>query len=223
MTKHPSTTATTAAGDIGRRITMRREELGLSREDVAARTGIAPGYLRYVEQDATAAPGVATLRGLARALDTSVSALAGGDADLPPGRGRAAGHAELVELGRDECWELLSTHGVGRLALPMPEGITVVPVNYCVAEGTIAFRTSPAATPAEATDTKCAFEVDEVDDALSQGWSVLVRGMAHTVTDPAGVRRLEEQAYTGPWAGGERDLWLRITPSTVTGRRIVVG
>ncbi|MYX32879.1 MULTISPECIES: pyridoxamine 5'-phosphate oxidase family protein [unclassified Streptomyces] len=220
MTKHPTTTV---AGDIGRRVAMRREELGLSPEDVAAHAGIDPGYLRYVEQDCTAAPGVATLRGLAMALDTSVSALSGGEADLPPGRGQAAGRAELVELGSEECWKLLSTHGVGRLALSMPDGLTVLPVNYCVADGAIAFRTSPAATPAEATDGKCAFEVDEVDDALSQGWSVLVRGMAHTVTDPTGVRRLNEQAYTGPWAGGERDLWVRITPASVTGRRIVVG
>ncbi|MDX2702377.1 pyridoxamine 5'-phosphate oxidase family protein [Streptomyces sp. PA03-6a] len=220
MTKH---SPATVPGDIGRRITMRREELGLSREEVAARTGIAPGYLQYVEEDSTAAPGIATLRGLAMALDTSVSALSGGEADLPSGRGQAAGRAELVELGGEECWRLLSSHGVGRLALSMPEGLTVVPVNYSVDQGTIAFRTSPAATPAEASDTKCAFEVDEVDDALSQGWSVLVRGMAHTVTDPAGVRRLNEQAYTGPWAGGDRDLWVRITPATVTGRRIVVG
>ncbi|WP_431946756.1 pyridoxamine 5'-phosphate oxidase family protein [Actinacidiphila sp. bgisy167] len=220
MTKH---SAPTAPGDIGRRIAARRRELGLSHEDVAARTGIAPGYLRYIEQDSTAAPGVATLRGLARALDTSVSTLCGGDADLPPGRGMAAGHAELVDLDREECWSLLSTHGVGRVALSTPDGLTVLPVNYCVADGTIAFRTSAAATPAQASDATCAFEVDEVDDALSQGWSVLVRGMAHTVTDPAGVRRLDEQAYTGPWAGGDRDLWLRVTPATVTGRRIVVG
>ncbi|MFE0630606.1 helix-turn-helix domain-containing protein [Streptomyces sp. NPDC058864] len=220
MTNHSTATA---PGDLGRRIATRREELGLSREDVAARTGIAPGYLRYVERDCTAAPGMATLRGLAMALDTSVSALSGGEADLPPGRGQAAGHADLVELGREECWKLLSTHGVGRLALSMPDGLTVLPVNYCVSDGMIAFRTSAAATPAEATDTKCAFEVDEVDDALSRGWSVLVRGMAHTVTDPAGVRRLNEQAYTGPWAGGDRDLWVRITPASVTGRRIVVG
>ncbi|MDX3356830.1 pyridoxamine 5'-phosphate oxidase family protein [Streptomyces sp. ME01-24h] len=220
MTRH---SPTTAPGDIGRRIAMRREELGLSREEVAARTGIAEGYLRYVEQDSTAAPGLGTLRGLARALETSVSALSGGEADLPPGRGRAAGRARLVELGGEECWTLLSTHGVGRLALSMPEGLTVLPVNYCVVDGTIAFRTSPAAAPAEASDARCAFEVDEVDDALSQGWSVLVRGMAHTVTDPAGVRRLNERAYCGPWAGGDRDLWLRITPASVTGRRIIVG
>jgi transcriptional regulator with XRE-family HTH domain len=220
MTRH---SPTTAPGDIGRRIATRREELGLSREEVAARTGIAEGYLRYVEQDSTAAPGPGTLRGLARALGTSVSALSGGEADLPPGRGRAAGRARLVELETEECWTLLCTHGVGRLALSMPEGLTVLPVNYCVVDGTIAFRTSPAATPAEASDTRCAFEVDEVDDALSPGWSVLVRGMAHTVTDPAGVRRLNERAYCGPWAGGDRDLWLRITPASVTGRRIIVG
>ncbi|WUD78202.1 pyridoxamine 5'-phosphate oxidase family protein [Streptomyces sp. NBC_00510] len=220
MTKHPTATA---PGDVGRRIAMRRAELGLSQEDVARRTGIATGYLRYVEQDSTAAPGVATLRGLAMALDTSVSALSGGGADLPPGRGQAALRAELVELGGAECWRLLSTHGVGRLALSMPDGLTVLPVNYSVDEGTIAFRTSPAATPAEASDTRCAFEVDEVDDALSQGWSVLVRGMAHTVTDPAGLRRLDDRAYTGPWAGWDRDLWVRITPATITGRRIMVG
>jgi transcriptional regulator with XRE-family HTH domain len=220
MTKHPTATA---AGDIGRRIAMRREELGLSQEETAERAGIAPGYLRYVEHDSTAAPGIATLQSLATALGTSVSALSGGEADLPPGRGQAAGRAKLVELGTEECWRLLSTHGVGRIALSMPDGLTVLPVNYTVADGTIAFRTSPASTPAEATDTRCAFEVDEVDDALSQGWSVLVRGMAHTVTDPAGVRRLDGQACTGPWAGGDRDLWIRITPSSVTGRRIVVG
>ncbi|WP_431962542.1 hypothetical protein [Actinacidiphila sp. bgisy160] len=39
----------------------------------------------------------------------------------------------------------------------------------------------------------------------------------------AAVRRLNEHAYTGPWAGGDRDLWIRITPQSVTGRRIVVG
>ncbi|MGW3248307.1 helix-turn-helix domain-containing protein, partial [Streptomyces sp. NPDC001070] len=135
MTKHPTATA---PGDIGRRIAMRREELGLSREETAERAGIAPGYLRYVEQDSTAAPGIATLQSLATALRTSVSALGGGEADLPPGRGQAAGRAELMELGSEECWGLLSTHGVGRIALSMPEGLTVLPVNYTVADGTIA-------------------------------------------------------------------------------------
>ncbi len=49
-----------------------------------------------------------------------------------------------------------------------------------------------------------------------------MRGTADTVTDPEEIRRLDEQAYSAPWAGGERDLWIRIDPDTITGRRITV-
>jgi hypothetical protein len=64
--------------------------------------------------------------------------------------------------------------------------------------------------------------VDRIDEAFSEGWSVLVRGPARAVTDPDEAARLDEQAYTTPWAGGPRDLWLRIEPVAVTGRRITV-
>src|SRR5690606_39690642 len=40
--------------------------------------------------------------------------------------------------------------------------------------------------------------VDRIDDALSQGWSVQVRGDAVTVTDPEETARLTERAYTRP-------------------------
>ncbi|MFI8185679.1 pyridoxamine 5'-phosphate oxidase family protein [Actinacidiphila glaucinigra] len=46
-----------------------------------------------------------------------------------------------------------------------PDGLAVLPVDYTVAEGVIAFRTSAGATPAAAADTRCAFEVDHVDEA----------------------------------------------------------
>jgi hypothetical protein len=51
---------------------------------------------------------------------------------------------------------------------------------------------------------------------------VLVRGRARAVTDPEAVRLLTEQVYSTPWAGGDRDLWLRIDPVVITGRRIAV-
>lgn len=38
-----------AKGDMGRRIAARRQQLGLSRQDVALRAGAAPGYIEYVE------------------------------------------------------------------------------------------------------------------------------------------------------------------------------
>lgn len=52
---------------------------------------------------------------------------------------------------------------------------------------------------------------------------MLVRGPAKTVTDPDEVACLEEQAFSTPWAGGRRELWLCIEPVSVTGRRITVG
>lgn len=215
--------AATAPGDVGRRIAARREELGLTREDTADRAGMAAGYLCYLEEQSTAMPGTSVLIRLADALDTSVAALHGGEADLPPGLGQAADHSELVELGPDECQARLSTHGVGRIATDTPDGIVVLPVNYSVIDGAVTYRTAPGAAPARAVGSRVAFEVDHVDEALSQGWSVLVQGRARAVTDPEVVRRLGALAYSGPWAGGEdRDVWVRVDQDRITGRRIAV-
>lgn len=208
--------------DLGRRIGRRRAELGLSREEAAARAGTAPGYLQYLEEQPTAAPGPGVLLRLADALRTTVRALTGGEAGLPEDLGNAAERPELVVLSPEECRERLATHGVGRLAVSMPEGPLVVPVNYTVIDGDIAFRTAADAAPAKAVGTEVAFEVDHLDEALGQGWSVLVRGTARSVTDPREVRHLAEHAYSAPWAGGHRELWIRVAPGTVTGRRITV-
>ena len=42
------------AGDMARRVARRREELGLTLEELAGKTGIDPGYLRYFENHADA-------------------------------------------------------------------------------------------------------------------------------------------------------------------------
>lgn len=215
--------AATAPGYMGRRIAARRTELGLTRAEAAARAGTAAGYLHYLEETATAMPGWSVLIRLADALETTVAALQGGEAGLPPGLGRAAEHAELIELDLQECRTRLSTHGIGRLAAHTTEGLIVLPVNYSVIDGTVAFRTAPGAAPAATVGDQVAFEVDQVDEALSQGWSVLVRGRARAVTDPVVVRRLDALAYSRPWVGEHgRDLWVRIDEEGITGRRIAV-
>ncbi|WP_371660025.1 helix-turn-helix domain-containing protein [Streptomyces sp. NBC_00280] len=208
------------AGDIGRRVAARREELGLTREQVAERAGTASEYLRYVEERPIASPGTGFLIRLAGALETSVAQLHGSDADLPPGIGQAAYHPELTELDPGECWARLSTHGVGRVSVSTPDGPAIVPVNYTVVDGTVAFSTARGTTPALAAGAEAAFEVDHIDEALSEGWSVLVVGRAEWVTDPAAARHLVGAARSAAWAGGDRELWVRITPERVTGRRI---
>ncbi|WP_405996747.1 DUF1918 domain-containing protein [Streptomyces sp. NBC_00829] len=207
-------------GDLGRRVAAERKRQGLSRTETARRAGMAPDYLAYLEEQ-TADPTVGGLIRLADALGTTAAALRGGGIDLPPGQGQALLHPQLRDLGPDECRARLSTHGVGRVAVSTPEGPVVVPVNYeVIDDGAIAFRTAPDSVPAAAMGKEVAFEVDHVDEAMSQGWSVLAVGPARVVTEPDAVRRLVDRAHTTPWPGGEREMWVSIQPQRLTGRRI---
>ncbi|MFE9451595.1 helix-turn-helix domain-containing protein [Streptomyces sp. NPDC006739] len=216
------TVAEAPLGDLGRRLAAHRARLGMTRRQAAARAGMAVGYLRYLEEQPGAAPRPAVLHRLAEVLETTVTELTGGAADMPPGPGRAGREPHFTELTAPECQALLGSHGVGRLAVATSTGPVIVPVNYSVVDEAIVFRTATGATPARADGRPVAFEVDRIDDAFSQGWSVLVRGVARAVTDPEQRRRYAEEAHSGPWAGGDRELWLRIESGIVTGRRITV-
>jgi transcriptional regulator with XRE-family HTH domain len=207
------------AGDIGRRVAAERRRQGLTRAETARRAKMAPQYLAYLEER-SADPSLATLFRLAAALGTSVAALRGGGIDLPPGQGQALLDPQLRDLSPDECRARLSTHGLGRVAVSTPGGPAVVPVNYEVVDDAIVFRTAPNSAPAAAVGTDVAFEVDHVDEAMSQGWSVLAVGPARAITEPDAVRRLADHAHSEPWAGGERELWVSIRPTRLTGRRI---
>ena len=206
-------------GDVGRRVAAERVRQGLTQAETAHRAGMAPGYLAYLEEQPSD-PTMPSLIRLADALGTSVAALLGGGTDLPPGQGQALLHPQLRDLGPDECRARLSTHGVGRVAVSTPDGPAVVPVNYDVIDDDIAFRNAPDSVAAAAVGSEVAFEVDHVDEAMSQGWSVLVVGQARVVTEPDAVRRLVDRAHTEPWSGGEREMWVSIEPTRITGRRI---
>ncbi|WP_433239111.1 helix-turn-helix domain-containing protein [Streptosporangium sp. CA-135522] len=220
MTEHIS-----APGDLGRRVAHRRRSLGMTREQLAERARIDPGYLGYLEENA-AAPGVSTVNQLAAALGTSSDELLGGTVDVPPGRGPAGTRPRLEKLDAEECMRLISPGGVGRVAFVNPTGPVVMPVNYVIHDGAVLLRTAfggplddDLRTGVEGVEFKIAFEVDRIDDPGREGWSVLVRGPAHHISAE------EEQAAVAgadvePWAGGERRLYIRIAPTEVTGRRI---
>ncbi|MFI6544264.1 helix-turn-helix domain-containing protein [Streptomyces prunicolor] len=207
-------------GDLGRRIAVRRTALDLSREETAAQAGVAASYLQYLEEFPGSAPGRGVLLRLAEVLHTTVTDLAGGDSDLTPGDGRAGSDPTFTELTVQECRELLSTHGMGRVAIPTVSGPVIVPVNYSVVDGAIVYRTAPGAMPSRAAGCQVTFEIDRIDEAFAEGWSVLALGRARTVTDPDDVRRLTEHAFSTPWAGGPREEWIRIDTLSLTGRRI---
>ena len=133
----------------------------------------------------------------------------------------------IVELlDEAECLRLISAGGVGRIGYTGRFGPTVVPVNYALHEGTIVFRTGQRGplgedlrTGIEHAESKVAFEIDELSPATREGWSILIQGAAHPV-DSEAERASVMQSGVEPWAGGEKELFVRVIPTRITGRRI---
>jgi nitroimidazol reductase NimA-like FMN-containing flavoprotein (pyridoxamine 5'-phosphate oxidase superfamily) len=142
--------------------------------------------------------------------------------------GTPGGTPETVteELDEAECLRLVAGQEVGRIAYSGRFGPTVLPVNYRFFEGSVVFRTGAGSpmdedlrTGIEDAEYRIAFEVDELETGLREGWSVLIQGSAHHVTSAeecAAVAR----AGVIPWAAGPKDAYLRIRPTRVTGRRL---
>lgn len=138
------------------------------------------------------------------------------------------GPAEAVTepLGEAECLRLLAVGGVGRIGYSGRFGPTILPVNFALHGQTIVFRTGQHSPMGEDLRTgiadaayKVAFEVDEISPATREGWSILVQGAAHHVDSAAELAAVQETSVQ-PWPGGEKDLFIRIVPDRVTGRRI---
>src|ERR1043166_1402490 len=132
----------------------------------------------------------------------------------------------ITELNAAESLKLISPGGIARLADQSRFGPAVLPVNYKWHDGAVVFRTAQHSaldedlqTGITGGDYLVAFEIDEIDLPGRQGWSVLIQGPAHHVEDAA-ERAAAEQAGVQPWPAGERELFLRIAPRRVTGRRI---
>jgi len=132
----------------------------------------------------------------------------------------------IEELDEAESLRLISAGGIGRIAYQSRFGPAVLPVNYKWHDGAVVFRTARHSaldedlqTGISGGDYHVAFEIDEIDMAGRQGWSVLIQGPAHHVEGEA-ERSAAEQAGVEPWPAGERELFLRIVPNRVTGRWI---
>jgi len=151
---------------------------------------------------------------------TTVKGSASGRDAPSAGPGPAALQHTLRTLSPDECFDLLEPGGIGRVGFSSADGIVMLPVNFAMMAKAIIFRTAPDTLLALYADTEVSFEADHLDEALHEGWSVLVRGHAHTVTDERQVKYLQDRTNIQPWASGARDVYVRIAPTRITGRRI---
>jgi nitroimidazol reductase NimA-like FMN-containing flavoprotein (pyridoxamine 5'-phosphate oxidase superfamily) len=139
-------------------------------------------------------------------------------------QGAAAAITQLLEAA--ECLRLIAAGGVGRIGYTGRFGPTILPVNFVLQAQTIVFRTGQDSPMGEDLRTgiadaeyKVAFEVDEIIPATREGWSVLIQGSAHHVDSGPELAEAQRSGVQA-WAGGEKDLFIRIVPDRITGRRV---
>lgn len=128
----------------------------------------------------------------------------------------------LEVLSRAECLALLATAPVGRIVYTERALPAIRPVNFVLHDGAVVIRASGRGSLAAAADgAVVAFEADKFTDTPRSGWSVTVLGTATEVTDPDGIRELDELPLE-PWTPVIPDHFLVITIEAISGRRLPV-
>ena len=126
-------------------------------------------------------------------------------------------HFEVLE--EDECRRLLRQKHIGRIVWLDADEPQALPINYVMDNDTILFRTSPQSVIAKvAHQGSAAFEVDDIDEFLGTGWSVLVTGTPAAVESSELPKSFYDRPQ--PWASGPRNLYIRLEPRRISGRRL---
>ncbi|SDM42674.1 pyridoxamine 5'-phosphate oxidase family protein [Allokutzneria albata] len=127
---------------------------------------------------------------------------------------------KLEILGAGECFRLLGTAELGRIAYTDEALPAVVPVNFVLHNRCIVFRTGEGGKlTAAVRNAVVAFEADDFDARARTGWSVTAVGYARVVR---GSVERAELAGLGlrPWAPGKQGDFVVIVPEILQGRRI---
>jgi nitroimidazol reductase NimA-like FMN-containing flavoprotein (pyridoxamine 5'-phosphate oxidase superfamily) len=126
----------------------------------------------------------------------------------------------LETLDRDECRRLLGSTNVGRVGYCTDLGPRIVPLNYTLVGEAVTFRTGiDTEASHQLFDHPVAFEVDQFDEFLQTGWSVLVVGNAQPL-DEESLLLLDVRQTPQPWPAGRRVLVVQLPLTMMTGRRV---
>jgi hypothetical protein len=114
-------------------------------------------------------------------------------------------------IPEQECWELLASASVGRVALSIRALPAIVPVQYYLDRRTLAVCLGHRELPDRALNAVVAFAADAIDPQTRSGWSVQVLGRA------AIPRQLRVDAGCGWPAAGQV---VQIEPEIISGYRM---
>ena len=127
----------------------------------------------------------------------------------------------VEELSEAESWQLLRENSLGRLAVSAAGELDIFPINYYADGSTILLRTAPGTKLVEMTiHGYVAFEIDGYTD--TEAWSVVAKGSARWLDTRAEIDDAEAQPLTS-WIPTLKYVYVRITPTHVSGRRFVRG
>lgn len=124
-------------------------------------------------------------------------------------------------LSAKESWDLLSGVALGRLVTSVDGEPQIFPVNFVVQDRTVLFRTAEGTKlVSSAINNRVLFEAD--DHGVDEGWSVIVRGTARMVRTDDEIQRAD-RAQLLPWTATLKQHYVRVLPTSVTGRRFHFG
>lgn len=131
-------------------------------------------------------------------------------------------HRGSEVLTMAECLRLVAIEaaggGVGRLGVPGDDAPIVVPVNFSLSDHQVLVRMGEGSLWHRAKGQLIAFEIDHIDLESSMSWSVLIRGLATQLSDPA----VALQRPPHPLVPDPGSFILTIRPDVVTGRRFSI-
>lgn len=122
-------------------------------------------------------------------------------------------------LTEDECRDLLGTVPLGRVVFTDRALPAVQPVSFALSDGEVIIVTEAGSKLSAAMrNAIVAFETDDFDPEIAEGWSVVVIGHARVIEngDNARLRALPLK-HRGP---GEPTHYIAITPELISGRRL---
>ncbi|MEX0789947.1 MAG: pyridoxamine 5'-phosphate oxidase family protein [Actinomycetota bacterium] len=126
----------------------------------------------------------------------------------------------IEQISKQDCLVLLQTKSkLGRVAFIVDGKPIVLPVNYRADDDSVVFCTAEGTKlSALKNGAPAAFEVDAGRSADRSGWSVLVQGTAHEVTEPDALYELRHGPLKS-WATDASQHWVRISIDEISGRR----
>lgn len=127
----------------------------------------------------------------------------------------------VTPLSDAQCWELLATQEVGRLATSVERRPEIFPVNYALDDHTLVFRTAQGTKLFELTvNSNVAFETDSWEG--DAGWSVVLQGVAEQIESGEEIEHVETLGLH-PWVPTVKTIYIRIRPHEISGRQFQFG